>query len=104
MNIRGSLLSVAVISMVGGCATVEDKLDEYQSFSCVELDQEIGKQRYRKQEAKVDGAVADIEGILGDKEEREEADVDGLVADINEDDSRISLKALRQLKADKGCP
>ena len=103
MNIRESILTFALISTIGGCATVEDKLDDYQNFNCVELDQEIGKQRYRKEEAKVDGAIADVEGILGDKEEREEADVDGLVADINKDDSKISLKALRQLKAEKGC-
>jgi len=103
MNARFVLALVAPIIVLGGCATVEDKLDDYQFLSCVELDQEIGKQKYRKEDARSDRFGANIDSIFGDKDERDEASGEILGADITEEDAETGLEALRRLKRRKGC-
>ncbi|MGI9478948.1 MAG: hypothetical protein ACR2PI_19760 [Hyphomicrobiaceae bacterium] len=98
-----ALLAAAAATLLYGCASVEDRILEYQHLSCVELDQKIGKYRYIREEAQRDGLVSDIVGVVGNKKQRDEADVDGILADVDEHTANTDLAALRTVKREKHC-
>ncbi|MFY0614148.1 MAG: hypothetical protein JXQ99_21645 [Hyphomicrobiaceae bacterium] len=100
---KTALVALCTTILVGGCATVEDRIADYRHLNCAELNQKIGKFRYIREEAQRDGLISDVVGIVGNKKQRKEADVDSLVASIEEDGADTDLEALRTLKRHKQC-
>ena len=105
MNQSHKLLAISIAALtLTGCTTLKEDVAEYQTYSCPQLAQEIGRWKQKLEDAEVDGDVAVLGQIFGDKKEQDDAETDELIADIDEEDARDHLRELRRINAEKGCP
>ncbi len=89
---------------LSSCSTLKDDVEKYQTYSCIGLAEEIGRWEQKLESAELDGGVAVLGQIFGDKEEREEAELDETIAEFDEDDAHEHLRELRRIQAQKQCP
>ncbi len=101
------LLGVAfIVSVVGlsACETMDERVAEYETFSCFQLAREIGRYEHALDVAKTDKLESDLTQIFtDDDDEEEQAWWDSFIADGNADDARENLNALERIRYRKGC-
>lgn len=103
-NRKKTLLLTLSTILLGACASTDDHLQEYASLSCMQLAEEIGRNKAIEEDSTYDGVGASIDAIVSENDwEVATAGIEGAIALAENSDSKSRLEILDVMLANKGC-